>query len=83
MVNYQNYIKKIKIIIKFLLIDFFVIYTLNYKIAGDTVYYRAEGATTRKLSCKRTAKRTLWKMSISSTEGASYITKLSGSMTEG
>jgi len=44
---------------------------------------RAEGATTRKLSGKRTAKKILWKMSLGSTEGASCITKLSGSMTEG
>ena len=53
-----------------------------YKV-GDTVNNRAEGATTRKLSGKRTAKKILWKMSLGSTEGASCITKLSGSMTEG
>jgi len=44
---------------------------------------RAEGATTRKLSGKRTAKNKLWKMSLGSTEGANFIIKLSGSMTEG
>jgi len=36
----------------------------NMKLTGDTDYFRAEGATTRKLSGKWTVKIKLWKRAL-------------------